>query len=225
MSRMLSNTGTFLRLAVVAALVLSICGSEARGQKIVDQILTLVNGEIVTRTELLWSLALDPSAPSPAGPISSDLLRQKLEVMIEERLISQEATKLPGADITEQEINKKQAELVSQFGSEAAFRQRVESVGLSPEKLEDLLRGRILIDRFVDFRFRSFVFVSEQEIQRHYEQRLVPTVRESGQVPSPLDSVRPQIAELLKQQKINDELDRWLNTARQRADIVHLAEP
>jgi len=30
---------------------------------------------------------------------------------------------------------------------------------------------------------------------------------------------------LLKQVKINAEIDRWLTSARQRADVVQLAEP
>lgn len=198
--------------------------AEAR-QKIVDQILTLVNGEVITKTELVWSLALDPEAPSPAGPVSSDLLLQKLEVMIDERLVSQEAAKLPAAEITQEEIDKARADLVSRFGSEAAFRQRVESVGLSPEKLEELIRGRMMIDRFVDFRFRSFVLVTDQEVRRFYDERLAPRVREAGQIAPPLDEVRARISQNLKEEKINEEIDRWLSTARQRADIVHLAEP
>ena len=198
---------------------------EASAQKVVDQILALVNEDIVTRTDLLWSIALDPKAPSPAGPVGSDLLKQKLEVMIDQRLVAQEASRVPSAELTQDEVDKKRAELIRSFKSEADFRQRVESVGLTPDRIDDLIRERILIDRFVDFRFRSFVLVTEPEIQKYYDEVLVPRIRTAGQVPPPLAKVSDDISALLKQEKINQEIDRWLNTVRQRADVVQLGEP
>jgi hypothetical protein len=202
----------------------------ASAQNIVDQILTLVNDDIITRTDLLWSIALDPKAPSPAGTVSSDLLRQKLDVMIDQRLIAQEAGRVPAASVTQNEINERRTALIRQFPSEAAFRQRVESVGLTPQRIDDLIREMIVIERFVEFRFRSFVFVTEQDIQRYYEEKLVPQIRNAGQVPPSLDqvidgvTVREKISAILKQEKINQEIDAWLSAARQRADIVQLAE-
>ena len=217
--------------AVACAIVLMT--STLRAQEIVDQILTLVNDEVVTRTDLLWSIAMDAKAPSPAGPVGPDLLRQKLDVMIDERLISQEAGRIPASDITQDEVDKKRAELIKGFRSEAEFRQRVGSVGLTPQRIDELIRQRIVIDRFVDFRFRSFVLVTEQEIQRYYDEIFAPEIRAKGQVPPPLEqkldsagvTVHDRIRELLRAQKINDELDRYLTSLRQRADVVQLAEP
>jgi len=198
---------------------------ESNAQQTVDQILTLVNDDIITRIDLLWSIAIDPKAPSPVGPVGSDLLRQKLDVMIDERLVAQEAARIPTTDITQEEVDRKRAELIARFKSEAEFRQRVGSVGLTPQKIDELLRQRVLMDRFIDFRFRSFVLATEQEIQRHYDEKLVPEIRKRGLVPPPIDQVREKIGALLKQQKIDTELDRWLSAARQRAEVIQLAEP
>jgi hypothetical protein len=194
-------------------------------QQIVDQVLTQVNDDIITRIDLLWSIAIDPKAPSPVGPVGADLLRQKLDVMIDERLIAQEAARIPASDITQDEIDKKRTALIAGFKSEAEFRQRAGSVGLTPQKIDELLRQRILIERFVDFRFRSFVLATEQEIKRYYDEHLVPEIRKAGQVPPPLDQLRDKISELLKQQKVNTDIDKWLAAARQRAEVVQLAEP
>lgn len=170
---------------------------------------------------------MDPQAPSPVGPVGSDLLGRKLDVMIDERLIAQEAARVPTTEITQDEIDKKRTELLKSFQSEAQFRERVGSVGLTPQKIDELIRQRILIDRFVDFRFRSFVLVTEQEIKRYYDKVLVPQLRAAGQVPPSLDEpkIRDGITANLKQEKINAEIDKWLTSARQRADVVQLAEP
>jgi hypothetical protein len=214
-----------MRRIPIILLSLSITVGAARAQKIVDQILTLVNDDIITRIDLLWSLALDPSAPSPAGPVSPDILRQKLDVMIDERLIAQDAARLPSAEAPQDEIDQKRRMLIERFPSEAAFRQRIESVGLTPQRLDQLIRERILIERFKEFRFQSFVFVREEEIQRYYTEVLAPQVRARGAVPPPVEQVREQIRAILREEKINEEIDRWLIEARQRADIVQLAEP
>lgn len=195
-------------------------------QKAVDQILVVVNDEPITRSDLLWSIALDPEAPNPAADVGSDLLRQKLDVMVDEKLISQEAARIPASEVTDDEIQKKRNALIARFKSEAAFRERVGSVGLTSERINELMRQRILIERFVDFRFQTFVFVTEPETKKYYDERLVPKIRSQGQVAPPLDDkLRDDINKVLKLEKVNSEIDRWLNSARQRADIVTLAEP
>lgn len=217
--------------AFFLVLLMGLLTSHALGQQVVDQILTLVNNEPIMRTDLLWSIAMDPQAPSPVGPVGRDLLSRKLEVMIDERLIAQEAARIPTAEITQEEIDKKRAELIRSFRSEAEFRERIGSVGLTPQKLDELLRQRILIDRFVEFRFRSFLLVTAPEIQQEYDGAFAPEMRRRGQIPPGLDqrldkgTVREQLSERLKEKKIGDEIERWLTAARQRADIVPIAEP
>jgi hypothetical protein len=217
----------FLKRVCACLLVLSfsVIQTSAQNQKTIDQILVVVNDEIITRTDLLWNLALDPNAPSPAGAVSSDILKQMLDVVIDQRLVYQEAAKIP-SEVSQDEIEKMRNELIKQFPSEAALRHRAEAVGLTSARIDELMRERALIERFVEFRFRSFVFVSENEIQKYYDEHIVPRVRERGQVPEPLDQkTRDQINELLKGEKFDQELDRWLKEARQRSDIILIAEP
>jgi hypothetical protein len=213
-------TCSFAVLACLAA-----APAPGLSQKTVDAILVLVNNEPVLRSDVIWDLALDPTAPDPAGQISSDLLKQKLDVLIDRRLTAQEAARIPSAEITNDEMDRERQRLIAQFPSEAAFRRRVESVGLTPDRLDDFLRQRILINRFIDFRFRSFVFVSEEEIKKYYDEVLAPKVREAGQVPPPLEQVRSGIVDTLREEKVYEEIDRFLVTIRQRAEIVTLSEP
>ncbi len=194
-------------------------------QKVVDQILTLVNNEVITRLDLLWSLAMDPQAPSPANGVNADVLRQKLDVMIDERLISQEATRIPTAEVTQGEIKAYKDNLIKRFPTEAAFRARLESVGLTNEKLDELIRVRITIEKYVAFRFESFVFVTDQEIQEFYEQKYVPKRKAQGQIPPSLSESREYIRTEIKGDKVISEIETWLTSSRQRAEIISLVEP
>jgi hypothetical protein len=84
----------------------------------------------------------------------------------------------------------------------------------------------IVINKFIDFRFKSFIFVTDQEIDQYYQSRLVPEMRRQNAVPPPITdpAMREKISAILKQQKINDELDQFLKDLRSRADIVQLAD-
>ncbi len=199
--------------------------AQAQVQNVVDQILVIVNDGIITKSDVLWDMSMDNQSPSPTGPVSKDVMLLKLEVLVDRKLLAQEAARIPSAEITRAELEKKLNEIIGGFASEADFRKRVESVGLTPAKLDELIKERILVERFVDFRFKSFVFIPEDEIKRYYDSELVPEIRARGQVPPPLDQVREELSELLKAQKIEQELDRWIREARQRADIIQLAEP
>ena len=84
-----------MKRAALSLVVLLVLVAGVRAQKNIDQILVLVNDDPITRTDLLWSLAMDAKAPNPAAAVSSDVLRRKLDVMIDERLISQEASRIP----------------------------------------------------------------------------------------------------------------------------------
>jgi hypothetical protein len=219
-----------IRNLIYGAVVFGLIGMivpRVGAQQTVDQILMLVNDEIITRLDLLWSIAMDPQAPSPVGPVGSDLLSRKLDVMIDERLVAQEATRLPTVEVPQAEIDKKRTELIKSFSSEAEFRERVQSVGLTPQKINELMRERVIIDRFVEFRFRSFVVVTDREIKRYYDETLVPQLRAAGQVPPPVETpqIRDAITQILKVEKVDAEINRWLASARQRADVVQLAEP
>jgi hypothetical protein len=223
-----------LKLMLYFALCVLHFASPVYGQQggvLVDQIIALVSDDVITRSDLLWSIALDPKAPSPAGPVSRDILQRKLDVMIDQRLLAQEAARVPSAPITEEDVINRRAQLIASFGSEAAFRDRVGSVGLTPDRINELIREMIQIERFVEFRFRSFVLITDQDIQRYYEERFVAEMRKRGAVPPGLDdklergTVRDQIRQILETEKIEQEINRWIEAARQRADIVVLAEP
>ena len=79
-------------------------------------------------------------------------------------------------------------------------------------------------------------FVTEPEIQRYYDEVLAAQIRARGQVAPSLDdkikddsgkevTVRDFITEIIRREKINQEIDRFLNATRQRADITTLTEP
>ncbi len=188
-----------------------------------DRLVATVNGEVITQSDLVWQLALDPNF-NPAALTETDFTRA-LRIQIDTILLDQEARRLPGVRITEEELARMKAFFIKLFGSEVMLRRRLESVGMDADTFDRLLRRKIQTDKYISFRFRSFVIVTDEEVLDFYTSRVKPAVRERGEVAAdePSDEQRRQIVELLTLEKSDIEQLRWIQSARSRADIVPLA--
>ncbi len=108
----------------------------------------VINGrELITYTDLLWQLALEPDKPLD-NPRSDDLNRA-LQLIIDQRLIAQEAEKLPPIAPTSEAVEAELARLIGFFPSKAEFYQRLSRVGLGEdsEQLREIVRQRVAIEK------------------------------------------------------------------------------
>lgn len=200
----------------------------ARAQEIVDRMVATVNGgvrpDLITYSDLLWQMALQPDTPL-SNP-RQEVLNTTLLLIINQRLILQEAEKLPTIAPTEEEVKTELAILINQFPSQAEFQQRVTRVGLSAEQLREIVRQRVAIQKYLNFRFRSFTVITSREIESYYTDIYVPRLRRQMPgviVPALDDKVRAQIESILTESKIESDTDVFLDEARERAEIVYLA--
>ena len=200
----------------------------AQAQEVVDKMVATVNGgvrtDLITYSDLLWQLALQPNTLL-ANPTSQDLNRA-LRLVIDQRLILQEAEKLPTIAPTEDEIKSTRDALVKEFPSLAEFQQRLLRVGLSSEKLDEILEQRLRMEKYLDFRFRNFVLITQKEIGEYYQDVYVPRLRRRspGQIIPKLEEARGEIEQILTESKIESDTDAFLDIARERAEIVMLSQ-
>ena len=195
----------------------------ARAQEVVDRMVATINGrELITYTDLLWQLALQPDTPLE-NPRPEDL-RRALDLLVDQRLIAQEAGRLPAIAAKEEDVRARIAELVKRFPTQEAFYQRIARVGLTAEQLYEIVRQRVEIERYLDFRFRSFVVVTQKEIADYYRDTYVPRFRRQspGRVPPTLEEAAKVIEQTLTEDKIESDTDAFLEDARARAEIVIL---
>jgi len=202
----------------------------ASAQEVVDKMVATVNvsGQtdcnrcLITYSDLLWQLALQPDTPLE-NP-SSDQLNRALRLVIDQRLILQEAEKLPTIAPTGDEIAAARNELAKAFSPPAAFQERMFRVGLTSGKLDEILDQRVRIEKYLDFRFRNFVVITQKEMTEYYETVFVPRLRSRspGQIVPTLEEARPEIERTLTEAKIESDTDAFLDSARDRAEIVIL---
>lgn len=198
-----------------------------RAQEVVDKMVATVNAgvktDLITYSDLLWQLALQPGTVLD-NPSSAELNRA-LRLLIDQRLILQEAEKLPTIVPTQKEISDARDELARNFASVPEFQQRLQRVGMTSEKLDEIIEQRLKMEKYLDFRFRNFVVINQKEIADYYNQVYVPRLkaRFPGRIVPSLEQARAEIERTLTESKIESDTDAFLDTIRERAEIVMLS--
>lgn len=214
---------TFIALWALAA--------PALGQVVVDRAVATVNDgvrtELITYSDLLWQLALQPGVP--LEPPRSEDLKAALRRQIDLRIFALEAERLPRAAPTDKEVQDKIAETLGFFPSTAEFERRLRTVGFESVKddnFEAIISQRIAIEKFLDFRFRSFVVTTAEEEEEYYRDTWVPEFKRrnpSGIVPD-LDRVRTDVARDLTEAKVEKSMEQFLEEAKRRVTVTILYE-
>ncbi len=198
----------------------------AQAQVVVDKTVATVNNgslttpDVITYSDLVWQMALQRDTPIDK-PSSKDL-NDALKLVEDQRLILLEAKKLPGSEPTAAEITDRRDELAREFGSQAVLQQRMISVGLSREQLDEILRERIVVDNYIDFRFRAFVLISDKDITAYYN-AFYGRQKNTGHIVPTLGEARNAIEHKLTEEKIASQIDTFIDNLRERAEIVVLS--
>jgi len=200
--------------------------TEARGQTVADKMVASVtNGsrpapDVITYSDLVWQLALEPDRPLVEKPSSKDL-NHALRLLQDQVLILQEARKLPIANTDkarqelDEEVGQKLKELTEAFGSRTRLEERMTRVGLTSDQLGAILRDRVTMEKYLDFRFRAFVLISEKEIVDQYNQEF-SRQRNSGRIVPTLEQSRKRIEHDLTETKIASEIDAFVDSLREQ---------
>lgn len=220
-----------LALCVLAVAFFCLSGAQvARAQQVVDRMVATVNSgvrpDLITYSDLLWQLALQPGTPL-VNPRSEDL-NTALQALINQQLILQEAEKLPQIAPSDEEVKAAISDLLKRFPSSAEFVERLRLVGfqsVDDEQFKEIIRRRVAIEKFLDFRFRLFTVVTPQEEANYYTQVYVPRFkrRYPDRIVPTLEQARDEINQTLTESKIESDTDAFLDSARENAEIVILS--
>src|SRR5678816_1868707 len=165
--------------AVFVGALICVVAPVCTAQKVVDKMVATVNAgvrtDLITYSDLVWQLALQPQ--TVLDNPSSDDLNRALRLLIDQRLILQEAEKIPTIIPSQKEVSDARDELARQFASPLEFQQRLQRVGLTSDKLNEIVEQRLKMEKYLDFRFRNFVVISQKELADYYRDVYTPRFR------------------------------------------------
>jgi len=183
-------------------------------QQLVDRIVARIEDDIITLSEVR---ELGRYQQLVEGHAASD--DRLLAQLIEQWIVSTEATAAHYPLPIEAEVNREIERLGRQFASPEAYRERLQQLGLPAAAVRRLMERQIYLGRYIDYKFRSAVQVDAGTIEKYYREQLVPPMAAKGQVAPALETVQDQIRELLVQAEISRRSAQWLEETRSRLRI------
>ncbi|MBA3786463.1 MAG: hypothetical protein H0X15_13190 [Acidobacteria bacterium] len=221
----------FLAVSVLIILFFALFSTKIQAQETVDKTVATVSDgvrtELITYSDLVWQLALQPNAP--IAPPTSEALNQALQQIINLRLFALEAQRLPRLAPTKIETETEIKRILKLFTTTAEFESRLKFVGfksVDDSNFVRMMEQRIAIEKYLDFRFRSFAVITPEDEAKHYREVFVPEFRRKypENLTPGLDEKRAEINERLKEEKVADNIEEFLDESKRRAEIVILSE-
>ncbi|GAB4270997.1 MAG: SurA N-terminal domain-containing protein [Deferrisomatales bacterium] len=162
---------------VLLVLLGLLCAGSAQAV-IVDGVAAVVNGTVLTRSEVEEALALDRRTGRAAG---EETLEKALDHLIERALVAQEAEHL-GIRVTEEEVDSAVGEIQRRNGmSPESFRAALTAQGMDYEKYLEEVRYEILRMKVASRVLRARLRVSDDALREYYL-RNVSRLRKPGAV-------------------------------------------
>ena len=221
----------YFAVSILIILFFALFSVKIQAQETVDKtVATISDGvrtELITYSDLVWQLALQPNAP--IAPPTSEALNQALQQIINLRLFALEAQRLPRLAPTKSEIETEIKRILKLFPTTAEFESRLKLVGfksIDDANFERMMAQRIAIEKYLDFRFRSFAVITPEDEAKYYREVFVPEFRRKfpGLLTPNLDEKRGEIRRILIEEKVAANIEEFLDDAKRRAEIVVLNE-
>lgn len=190
-----------------------------------DRIVAVIDEEPILVSEIDRAIALGLKERQ-ADESEVAFRRRVLNDLIEERLRFQEIDRFGFEQVPVDQINQQVQKIRGQFSDEAAFQKTLQQHGLSLKDLRQLVARQLMVLTYVDEQLGPRVFVSLDDITAYYRNVFTPEMQKRGQPVPPLDDVRDQIRTVLKEQRLNEAIEKWTEDLRRKADIqVYFDQP
>jgi hypothetical protein len=182
--------------------------------QIVDAIVVRIEDDIITLSELRELAAYQQLLDGHSQ--SNEEIRSEL---IEQWVVNNEATTTGFPLPAKTEADRELSRVESSFSSPALYQQRLESTGLTVAAVRRIVTRQIYLARYLDYKFRSSIQVTDAAIADYYRDRLVPELKAKGQQPPRLTDVTDQIQEVLVEQGVNERTAAWFDETKPRLKI------
>jgi hypothetical protein len=211
-----------LLMKFIRNLVLMCLAAASVRAEIVDRMVAVVNGHVITWSAVLADANYQAfrSGGEPVTTLQGEALKIAISKMADQELLRNEEANTPET-VTDNAVAERVLQSIRQrFPGPGEFARALADFHLTEEYVNDRVAQDSSLLTFIDDRLRPQARVLPGEIEVYYRTVLVPKVGAQRQnTAPPLDQVSGDIEKVLTEQEINRLLDEWLAQLRSRAHI------
>lgn len=218
----------FCLLACLLAMV-SAAAAQAPPQRtaVLDRVVADVDGQAILASDVDDEMRFSALIPG-TEPAADNTPQRALKRVIDRTLIDQQRLLQPGVGvISEKDVEQAIEEMRKQISAatntdcetEAGWKAYLAQHGFDPDEVQDRMRERLGILKFIDVRFGVVVQVSNADVRNYYDQVLTPELKKSQTALPDLRTVAPRIREILRQRQVSNLIDEWLKSLRTEGHV------
>jgi len=190
---------------------------------LVDRVVAVVDEDPILLSDLERAIGLG-LVPRQAGESDVAIQRRALDALVEQKLRLHEIARFGVEDAPLDEVDRQLERLRAGFPTEAAWQAELTRLGLAESGVRQILARQLSVLGYVEQRLGPRVYVSIEEIRRYYDDELVPKLRAAGDPVPPVEEIRESIRAVLREDRLNREIDRWTAELRRQADVIDLLD-
>jgi hypothetical protein len=238
-NRFPNRLGTWQRTGLTLACFFAVCGAVIGSAQtnvptttpasatVLDRVVAVVNNHAILSSDIddeIRLAILDPGRGglgvlTPQHALEQLIARALIQQQIREEDMQAVQPAQTDVDARLEEIRKQVPACVRQNCVTAAgWKAFLAAHNLAQDQVENYLRNRLEILRFIEQRFRQGIRIEQPEIEAYYHKTLLPQYAKGEAVPA-LSEVAPRIEEILLQQRVNVLFDNWLAELRKQGNI------
>jgi hypothetical protein len=201
---------------VVAAAALATLALGSARAEVIDRVLAVVDGHVITLSDLRTVKALGLlDASSPASPVEPG--RDPIaEHLIDRVLVLEEVERYAPAPPDDAAIDARIATIAQASGSPAELEPRLRALGVSEAWLRQWATDSLRIRAYVDQRFGSVVQPTDEEIEAYFRDHQSEFPGKDINDPAVQSTARATIVA----ERRRAVLVEWVTGLRRRADVV-----
>jgi parvulin-like peptidyl-prolyl isomerase len=208
------------RWTLIALLLLGSTGLHAG--ELLDGMVATVNNRVILQSDWDDEVRYEcfMSGRKLLDPTAGDR-KAALDRLIDQEILREQMNAAGFKSIPAEAIKKQIDALKSDHNREHAgelWATTLSRYQLSESVVENHVASELEQFQFIDTRFRPSIQVSAAEVEKYYQQEIVPKLPTGD--PVSLADATPKIREILVQGKINQLLNSWLETLRAQAHIL-----
>jgi len=184
----------------------------------VDRVAAVVDRQVITVSEVTQMVELHFFARN-AGESEDDYRHRVLESLIAQALRFRDVERFGAEDIPKDSIEARVTDISKRFANPTDLDAALKRVELTPDELRALVKRQLQVEAYVQERFAPLVFVSNDEISTYYRGTWSEQRRKRGLAVSPLAEVREEIRALLRESRLQEEIEKWTTQLRERANV------
>lgn len=181
---------------------------------VVDRVVAHIEKDIITLSDV-QELAAYQRLAGREPDQQSELLRE----LIDQWIVANDAAAARFPAPPGQQVDAEFAALRNQVGTAEKFAARLRELGLSEPDVRRLVAKQILMDTYLEYKFRAVARVEPGAVERYYHDEFVPQLQRRHQAVPALDDVRDAITNLLLERDITRRAQQWIDQTRANLDI------